>query len=631
MPARLRGLLCLCLVLSLCLFGCASERAIPELIALTELAPDRVGVGDMVEVRGVGLPVGDVGSARVVFIGDFHRPGEPALRGRRIEVEDARLERDRVAFELTDDLLDRFTGHGDEALHTTFRGTVEVWLPGASSSLPVHGVLKGTTVLEIEPRAPRRPVLEERERAAREAHAFLGLDLAGADRGGMTVASVRPGSPAARAGLEKNDIIVIFAGVTVLSPGDAVPSGREERVVATVLRGEERRDVTFDVSGFRGTSSRDLVDAAAVAGGLLALLLLLGTRAASFVTWLVHRLERAASARAAQGGLVVGLLRQATRAEGATARSTLAAVAPILVLSGATLTFAILPYFELRGLREVDLTLLYLVSLTSFATMGLVTGGWSESGPGLRGRLRAMIGVLVCELPAACALGAVVVAAGSVRASDIAAAQVGSRGTLLETGGWPWYWNAVKSPLLFALFACFFLAVLVDGGPAREQKGQLKAPSLRRGAFSFAEWSNVLVMCAIGAVAFLGGWYVPGFSVHEHAQDGRLIALAIALFLGKCWLLALTVLALRAALPRLSVMALMKAGYRALLPLAVAALGLAALLARYPLLPVAERAVALTTLVTSAAVVALFLVAGRAKKADQGNSGRTFSRVNTMI
>ncbi|NUO50340.1 MAG: hypothetical protein HOV80_15910 [Polyangiaceae bacterium] len=630
MPARLRGLLRLCLVLSLLLMGCASERAIPELIALTELAPDSVGAGDVVEVRGVGLPVGDVGSARVVFAGDLHRPGEPALRGRRIEVEDARLERDRVTFELTDELLDRFTGHGDEALHTTFRGTVEVWLPGAASSLPVHGVLKGTTVLEIEPRAPRRPVLEERERSAREAHAFLGLDLAGADRGGMTVASVRPGSPGARAGLEKDDIIVIFSGVTVLSPADAVPSGREERVSATIVRGEERRDVTFDVSGFRGTTSRDLVDAAAVAGALLAFLLLLGSRAASFVTWLVHRLERAASARSAQGGLVVGLVRQATRAEGTTARSTLAAVAPILVFTGATLTFAILPYFELRGLREADLTLLYLVSLTSFATMGLVTGGWSERGPGLWGHLRAMAGVLICELPAACALGAVVVASGSVRASDIAASQVGSRGTLLETGGWPWYWNAVKSPLLFALFACFFLAVLVDGGPTRD-KGDKATFSLRRGAFSFAEWTNVLVMCAIGAVAFLGGWYVPGFSVHEHAQDGRLIALAIALFLAKCWLLALTVLALRAALPRLSVMALMKAGYRALLPLAVVALGLAALLARYPLLPVAERALSVATLATSTAIGILFLVTGRAKKAELGSGSRTFSRVNTMI
>src|SRR5688500_9846031 len=231
MPARLFGLLRSCLVLAVfLLFGCASERAVPELITLTELAPRRVTAGDVVEVRGIGLPVGDVGSARVVFRGELYRPGEPALRGQVIDVEGAKLERDRVSFEVTESLLDRFTGGDDEAVHTTFRGSVEVWLPGASSGLPVHGVVKGTSVLDIEPRTPRRSVVEERERTTNEALGFLGLELGRADGDGVVVRGVRPDSPAARAGLQKDDVIVIFGGVTVLGSTDVLPNGRDGNV-----------------------------------------------------------------------------------------------------------------------------------------------------------------------------------------------------------------------------------------------------------------------------------------------------------------------------------------------------------------------------------------------------------------
>jgi NADH-quinone oxidoreductase subunit H len=284
----------------------------------------------------------------------------------------------------------------------------------------------------------------------------------------------------------------------------------------------------------------------------------------------------------------------------------------------------------------VDVTLLYLVSVTSLATMSLVTGGASESGVGIRGRLRALATVIVCELPAACALGAVVLSTGSVRASDIAAAQAASQGSVLETGGVPWHWNAVKSPLLFALFACFFLTVLVDGGSnTRSLQGAdaQTAPagvSFRRGAFLFAEWTNVLVMCAIGAVTFLGGWYVPGYAVHEHGQSAGLVALGIGCFLLKCWALAALVLLLRAALPLLSPAALMRAGYRALLPLAALGLGGAALVARYPMLPAVERATSFATLGALAVLLAIVGTSAIRRRAPS-RALRRFVRVNTML
>lgn len=624
------------LVLALVGAGCASERAVPELITLTELAPKSVTAGDVVEVRGVGLPVGEVGAARVVFRGDLARPGERRLVGQSIEIENAKVERDKVTFEVTEELLDRFTGGGDEALHTSFRGAVEVWLPSAASALPVHGSVRGVSVLEIEPRAPRRSIVEARAEQAAEAHAFLGLALEPAPGVGMRVKAVRADSPAARAGVQENDTIVVFCGVSALSATDVLPSGHERVAALAVMRGEERVELSIDLAGYRGDAVREAVGAVAILGALALLLILFGTRAASALSWLVHRLDRAAAARAAQGGLFAGLVRQATRTEPGAARSALGFAAPLLVFVGATATFAVLPYAELRGVSEVDLTLLYLVSVTSLATMSLVTGGAAEGGVGLKARLRALATVIVCELPAACALGAVVLATGSVRASDIAAAQVASLGSGAELGGVPWHWNAVKSPLLFLLFACFFLTVLVDGGPsARVVSGaeRTNAPagvSLRRGAFLFAEWTNVLVMCAIGAVAFLGGWFVPGYAVHEHGQSSGVAALGVGLFVVKCWALAGLVLLFRAALPLLSPAALMRAGYRALLPFAVLALGAAAVVARFPLLPAVERALAFATL--GALSVAIVVVGvGSFRRQGETRAPRRFVRVNTML
>jgi len=493
------------------------------------------------------------------------------------------------------------------------------------------------SVLDIGPGAPRRSILGARVEAAREAHAFLGVELSAGEDGGVTVRSVRAGSPAAKAGVETDDRIVSFNGVTALAPVDVAPNGRESAAVVRVVRGEEPTDLAIDVTGYRGDASREIVGAAAVIGTLLIVVLLFASRLGSALTWIVHRLERAGGSPRAKQGRLAGLIRRATRApEAGPASSNLAAALPVLAFAGATATFAILPWFELRGRSEVDVTLLYLVSLTSFATMGLVTGGWTEVGPGIFGRLRALGTVLVCELPAACALGAVVLRTGSVRASDIAAAQVGSQGNTIETGGFPWYWNAVKSPLVFLLFACFFLTLLVDGSsPNKAPEGAdadatTPGSSLRRAAFLFAEWANVLVMCAIGTLAFLGGWYVPDFGVHEHAQSDWLVALGVGWFLVKCWMLAGLVLALRAALPRLSPVALMKAGYRAMLPLAVVALGASALVTRYPLLPSVERAATFATLSVALIVAAVVVVGARARRSD-ARTPRRFARVNTML
>ncbi len=615
-----------CLVVALLwLVGCNRARRVPELLTLTELLPGTVQAGDRLEVRGVGLPAGDVTSGRVVFRGDVLRPGEPALRGVVIEAHEARVERDRVLLDVSPELAERFTGGGDAARHATFRGAVEVWLPGHERGLPVHGAIRGETVLDVTPRAQREAVVSAREREAEELLAFLGLELQRADSGRFGVASVRDGGLAQRAGLARGDEIERADGVTVLAPTDLVPSGHGRTARVVVWRGADRVELDVDVTGFRGDAARELVGPLAVMATLLVLLLLLGTRAATPLTWIAHR-------------LMLWRATPRTRATRAAAPSTsaeaLSAAAPYLVFAGGTLSFAVLPYAELAAHSAVELTLLFLVTVTAFASVGLVTGRWSERAPGLTGRLRTVAGVVLCNVPAALALSVVVSQAGSVAALDLAAAQSGAQGGVWESGGWPWFWNAAKNPLLFAAFCSSFLSVLVEGstprgGVAADVDAAQGSLPRGQGAFFFLHWSHVFIMCAIGTVAFLGGFYVPGFTAHEHTQSGTLRLAGVALFVAKSWGLAGAVLALRAALPRIQLATLLRLGLRVLLPVGVAAAGIGALAAIHAPLPAVERALTLASLVTTGCL--LLAILAPVLLARRRGAPRPFARVNALL
>lgn len=621
---------------ALLLLGCQSSRNVPELLTLSEIVPRTIGPNDRIDVIGRNLPVGQVGQARVVFRGDLHRPGRPPLVDQVIEVEDARLERDRISFEIDDLVLERFAGAGDGASHTTFRGRVEAWLPGASSSMPVFGSLKGEVVLDILPREASRPVRDAREEEARAAHAFFGWELEPADgHAGLLVRSVRPDGPAARAGIGPGDVLIAFEGVSVLDVTDVVPAPLDDSCATVLQRDGKRIETITDARGYRGEVQSGLAEGVVVLGSLLLVLLIFGSRAGKWTTWLAHRMkEKIVMHRSPGGGLVGALVRTAVRdvrgareAEGL----TVARLAPLLVFAGVSLAFALLPLVELKGRTELDIGILYLVSVTALLTMGLLTGGWGSAASPVWGRLRAIVEVVVCELPAACALGAVVMITGSLRVRDVVLAQVGSSGSVLETGGWPWQWNALKSPQLFLLFGLFFVTALVDGAERRTTTatGASRSDSP---AFFFAEWVHVFVMCALAAIAFLGGYAVPGVSTQELHGSVALQIAGCALFLLKCWLLALVVLLLRASLPRIRPRVLLRLGVRVLLPASVIGVALTVLTLHFPLLPVAQRTLGLITLITVTVTVLLLGAAVfAAVRAVRVDDTRFRARVNPFL
>lgn len=612
----------------------------PELLTLTDLTPRTVGPADRVDIVGRDLPVGHVGDALVVFRGDLHRPGEAPLVDRVIEVSDARVDRDRVTFDIDDGLLEQFTGTGDGAKHTTFRGTVEVRMPGASTSMPVVGSIKGEVVLDVVPRSASARSDELRDAKAVAAQAFFGwtLEPVGARATGLAVHEVRDDSPAARAGFKAGDILVAFEGVTALAPSDVLPSGLESALTASVLRGDEVVDLTIDARGFRGDIEAGLTGGVVVLATLLVLLLLFGTRAGAALSWLSHRLREEVTKHRVAGGSTVFALIRATVSDLRASRSAttegLGALTPILVCVGVSISFASLPFVELQRRAELDLGILYLLSFTALLAMGLVTGGFGSARSFLGSRLRAIAEVVVCELPAACALGAVVVTTGSLRVRDVVFAQVGSGATLTETGSWPWAWNALKSPQLFLLFGLFFVTALVDGGDARSSRraGEKGRSSLGSVAFFFAEWTHVFIMCALGTIAFLGGYAVPGVAANELYSSGWLKVLGGALFLLKCWGLSFVVLLVRASLPRIRPPVLLRLGLRVLIPACLVGLALTALTLRFPLVPAAERALGLVTMASVFATLALLFGHVRAAvRSARPDEGRLRTRVNPLL
>jgi len=605
---------CLFLVL-LALIGCKNDRSRPELLAVTELVPRSASLGDRVEILGRNLPVGQVDDVRVFFRGRLSRAGEPPRMDQVIAIESAQLERDRVSFELDEITLERFVGPAAEARHTTFLGRVEVSLTGASKTA-VAGSIKGDVSFDIVPREIGRTAREMRNNQGREAAAFFGLELGLPTRDqGLEVRAVRADSPASRAGMRPGDLLVSLAGVSTFDPTDIVPDSRGTIVPVTLERDGERVEASLSIEGYQGDRTAALSPGVIVLASLLILMLLFGTRIGGWLSWLSHRLDDGVARHRRPGGSFgAALLRAALHdaRRGSLEHGALSAILPVIVFVGVSATFASLPFLEMNGRAELDIGILYLLSVTALLVMGLLTGGWGSSESPVWGRLRAVLDVVVCELPALSALAAVVLSTGSLRVRDVVLAQMGARANWSELGGVPWAWNALKSPHLFLLFALFFITALVDGSksktlpPADSTRDRAGLP-LGSAAFFLAEWMHLFVMCALATIAFLGGYGVPGVSASDLGQSALWQLVGSLLFLLKCWSLVGVTLVARATLPRLRPRTVLRLGLRLLVPACIAGLGLTALSIQFPLLPGAERALGAVTLLTVATAFALVI------------------------
>jgi NADH-quinone oxidoreductase subunit H len=575
--------------------GCQSRDSVPDLLRVLDVAPREIEVGDRLEVIGTNLPTGDAREATITLHGTLHRPGEAPITDQTIVVGRARLSTERVSANVSEALIARVCGQGDDASHTTFQGEVIVTLETrVDGALPVGGSVKNVTI-DARPKAPRRAVALGREADGKRTLEFLGLAVSeeASTASGLVIAAVRPDSPAAQAKIAAGDVITKFDGVTVTSISDMIPSGNEREPVLAVRRGaDEILAAPISIENFHANATNDLLGAAIVLGVFAAFLTVLSTRLSGLLTWFARRLASrvAAVGSAPRAKTLFDNVVQSVRGEitqnivPKNGDPILSYFAPLLSFVGISATFLVMPFARKFVGAELDVGMLFLIALTALVGLSVVTGGslahesWSL-GRAIRGAWRT----LLQQIPAIAAMACVVLGTGSIKMDDIVANQAGQGGSLFEVGGWPWHWFVFRNPATIVLCgACISALVAPEAhGPSVIEEAEVGSQgsavptTTRRLLYMFGEWAHVFIVCGIVSALFLGGWQLPGVHFETVQATMGLRVVSAVFFLLKSWALVFFVVWLRQALPRLSSQGRARVSLRWIVPTALICLALA--------------------------------------------------------
>jgi NADH-quinone oxidoreductase subunit H len=244
----------------------------------------------------------------------------------------------------------------------------------------------------------------------------------------------------------------------------------------------------------------------------------------------------------------------------ATSTPWMMALAPVITITTAVATLAVLPFgpfdpwggnFGLYGI-DVSIGLLYFFAFGSLAFYGLMLGGWASGSKfSFLGAMRSAAQLISYEVALGLSLLGVVMTAGSLSLVDIVEAQDG-------------IWYIVPQ---FVGFLIFMVAGFAETARAPfdlpEADAEIVAGynteygGMRFGSFFLGEYIEIVIISAIAATCFLGGWHGPGP-----------IALAPLWMLVKIFFGVVFFIWVRATLPRLRYDQLMSFGWKVLLPLA---------------------------------------------------------------
>ncbi len=240
-------------------------------------------------------------------------------------------------------------------------------------------------------------------------------------------------------------------------------------------------------------------------------------------------------------------------------------MAPLLSIGPALAAWAVFPFDAGLVLADINAGLLYILALTSLGVYGVIIAGWaSNSKYALLGAMRSAAQIVAYEIAMGFALVGVLVAAGSLNLGDIVAAQQGS---LIS-----WYWL----PLL-PLFVIYFISGVAETNRApfdvAEGESEIVAgfhveySGMTFAVFFLAEYANMILISALTALMFLGGWLSP--------FQGTPLESWFAWVPGIFWFLAKTgffmfcFLWFRATFPRYRYDQIMRLGWKVFIPITI--------------------------------------------------------------
>ncbi|MBK8584601.1 MAG: NADH-quinone oxidoreductase subunit NuoH [Bacteroidetes bacterium] len=241
-------------------------------------------------------------------------------------------------------------------------------------------------------------------------------------------------------------------------------------------------------------------------------------------------------------------------------------LAPFIVMFGAMLLMAPIPFARNSQIWDLNIGVLYITAVSSISVIGILMAGWSSNNKySLLGAMRSGAQIVSYELSAGLAIISIVVLTGSLKISEIIASQ--------ETGWWLFRGHI---PVLIS-FVIFIIAVTAETNRApfdmAEAESELTAgfhteySGMRFALFFLAEYVNIFIVCAIGATLFLGGWmpfHIGNWAGFNHLMD--FIPSSIWFF-GKTFFLIFVIMWFRWTFPRLRIDQLLNLEWKYLLPI----------------------------------------------------------------
>ena len=233
-------------------------------------------------------------------------------------------------------------------------------------------------------------------------------------------------------------------------------------------------------------------------------------------------------------------------------------LAPIITMTLALMAWAVIPFSESKVLANINVGILYIFAVSSLGVYGIIMGGWaSNSKYPFLGAIRSAAQMVSYEVSIGIIIINVLLCVGSLNLNDIVIAQEN-------------IWFIFP---LFPMFVIFFISALAETNrppfdlPEAEAElvagYQTEYSGMMYAMFWLGEYANILLMCALGSILFLGGWLSP-----IDLYPFNLIPGAIWLIFKILFLFILFAL-VKAVVPRYRYDQLMRLGWKIFLPLSL--------------------------------------------------------------
>ena len=230
-------------------------------------------------------------------------------------------------------------------------------------------------------------------------------------------------------------------------------------------------------------------------------------------------------------------------------------LAPIITMTLALVAWAVIPFSDELVLADINVGILYIFAVSSLGVYGIIMGGWaSNSKYPFLGAIRSAAQMVSYEVSIGIIIINVLLCVGSLNLNDIINAQKD-------------LWYVIP---LFPMFVVFFISALAETNrppfdlPEAEAElvagYQTEYSGMMYAMFWLGEYANILLMCALGAVLFLGGW-LPLIDIYPL----NIVPAPICMILKILFMFFLFAL-VKAIVPRYRYDQLMRLGWKIFLP-----------------------------------------------------------------